>query len=73
MTEPRYVGLQKDEIPSFTVDGGHATIHLIAGSWDGHGGPIESLTGVNIMTVELAAAAASFCPLRTTERCSSTS
>ncbi len=55
MTEPRYIGLQKDEIPSFTVDDGRATVRLIAGSWDGHPGPIESLTGVNIMTVELAA------------------
>jgi quercetin 2,3-dioxygenase len=55
MTEPRYIGLQKDEIPSISIDGGRAKINLIAESWDGHAGPIDSLTGVNIMTVELVA------------------
>ncbi len=55
MTEPRYTGLQKDDIPSFQVDGGRTTIHLIAGGWEGHPGPIDSLTGVQLMTVDLAA------------------
>ena len=53
MTEPRYTGLQKDDIPSFQVDGGRTTIHLIAGGWEGHPGPIDSLTGVQLMTVDL--------------------
>lgn len=54
MTEPRYIGLQKEKIPSISIDG-HAKINLIAGSWDGQAGPIDSLTGVNLMTVELVA------------------
>jgi len=55
MTEPRYTGLQKGDIPSFQADGGRTTIHLIAGGWEGHRGPIDSLTGVQLMTVDLAA------------------
>jgi redox-sensitive bicupin YhaK (pirin superfamily) len=54
MTDPRYVGLQKDEIPSFPADEGRVTVHLISGDWEGHRGPIESLTGVTMMTVALA-------------------
>jgi len=54
MTDPRYVGLQKDEIPSLVSDGGRVTIHPISGDWDGQRGPIESLTDVAMSTVELA-------------------
>ena len=53
MTEPRYTGLQKHEIPSFT-NGDGAAVNLISGDWDGHTGPFQSLTGVAMMTLELA-------------------
>jgi len=52
-TEPRYVGLQKDEIASF--ENGGVTVNLISGDWSGHRGPIESLTDVHMMTVALTA------------------
>ena len=55
MTEPGYTGLQEDAIPSFTTGGGGVMINLISGEWDGHRGPIESLTDVHMMTVALAA------------------
>ena len=51
MTEPRYTGLQKDEIPEERGDG--STIHRIAGE----GAPIQSLTGITMMTVDLRAGA----------------
>lgn len=51
MVEPRYVGLQRDAIPSFAVGG--ASVHLISGSWGGHQGPVDSLTGVFMTTLEL--------------------
>ncbi|HEY8713675.1 MAG TPA: pirin family protein [Thermoanaerobaculia bacterium] len=51
MTEPHYVGLQKPEIPSITIDDGRVTINLISGQWNGQSGPIQSLTGVVMMTV----------------------
>jgi redox-sensitive bicupin YhaK (pirin superfamily) len=53
MTEPRYTGLQREQIPSFAA--GEATVHLISGQWNGQSGPIESLTGITLMTVELPA------------------
>jgi redox-sensitive bicupin YhaK (pirin superfamily) len=53
MTEPRYFGLQRDDIPSFTSDGSRVTVHLIAGDWEGHRGPIDSLTGTQLMTVDV--------------------
>ena len=52
-TEPRYVGLQKDQIASF--DNGGVTVNLISGDWGGHRGPIESLTDVHMMTIGLKA------------------
>jgi redox-sensitive bicupin YhaK (pirin superfamily) len=52
-TEPRYVGLQKDQIASF--DNGGVTVNLISGDWSGHRGPIESITDVHMMTVALKA------------------
>lgn len=55
MTAPRYVGLQRDEIPSIEKDG--VTVHLISGSLDGVAGPVESLTGVAMMTLSLSAGA----------------
>ena len=44
MTEPRYTGLQEDQIPSVEREG--ATLHPI---------PIDSLTGVEMMTIDLKA------------------
>ena len=55
MSRPRYVGLQADQIPAIPVNKGQATVRLISGTWGGHTGPIPSLTGVFMTTIELAA------------------
>jgi hypothetical protein len=55
MSRPRYVGLQADQIPAIAVDNGQATVRLISGTWGGHTGPVTSLTGVFMTTIELAA------------------
>lgn len=55
MVEPRYVGLQREDIPAIPHDGGHVTVSLISGAFEGHTGPIRSLTDVHMMTVALAA------------------
>ena len=52
MTAPRYVGLQADEIPAIAVDDGKAAVHLISGAWSGREGPIPSLTGVFMATID---------------------
>ncbi len=46
MAEPKYTGLQKDQIPHIKSDDGKAEISLISGEWDGHKGPVKPLTGL---------------------------
>jgi redox-sensitive bicupin YhaK (pirin superfamily) len=53
MTSPQYVGLQREEIPSISLDEGKVTINLISGSWDNTKGAFESLTGVHMSTIYL--------------------
>jgi len=53
MTQPAYTGLQRDQIPALSLDDGKVTMNLIAGTWDGTAGPVESLTGVFMSTIEL--------------------
>jgi hypothetical protein len=55
MSPPRYVGLQREEIPAVPVDRGQAVVNLISGEWAGHVGPITSLTGVFMTTIALKA------------------
>ena len=53
MTRPRYAGVQADQVPALTADDGRVTVNLIAGSWGGRSGPIDSLTGVFMSTLAL--------------------
>lgn len=53
MTQPRYTGVQKADVPALTADQGRATINLISGTWGGQSGPISSLTGVFMATLAL--------------------
>ncbi|MDB5446039.1 MAG: pirin-related protein [Phenylobacterium sp.] len=55
MTPPRYQGVQREEIPTLVADKDRASLHLISGSWGGQTGPIQSLTGVFMTTVDLKA------------------
>jgi redox-sensitive bicupin YhaK (pirin superfamily) len=53
MAPPRYVGLNRGEIPSCESDAGRATIGVISGTWNGQAGPIASLTDIHMMRVGL--------------------
>ncbi len=55
MTQPRYTGVQREAIPAIVSDDGRATVHLISGEWHGVTGPITSLTGIFMTTLELKA------------------
>ncbi|WLI90046.1 pirin family protein [Massilia sp. R2A-15] len=57
MSPPAYTGLQREQIPALPVAGGKATLHLIAGQWEGVTGPVASLTGVFMSTIDLQAGA----------------
>ncbi|MGZ5598740.1 MAG: pirin family protein [Usitatibacter sp.] len=56
-TKPRYVGLQREGIPAVKTPDGRATVNVISGEWNGTRGPVESLTGVFMTTVEMSAGA----------------
>ena len=55
MTQPAYTGLQKEDIPALSLDGGRVTMHLTAGEWEGTRGPVQSLTGVFMSTIDFKA------------------
>ncbi|HEY9722769.1 MAG TPA: pirin family protein [Oscillatoriaceae cyanobacterium] len=55
MTATRYVGLQRDQLPAVVSDDGKVTVNLIAGDWQGQQGPVQPLTDIQIMTIELKA------------------
>ncbi len=55
MTAPRYVGLQRDEIPAIATPDGKGTLHLVSGEWEGHKGAMQPLLDIFLSTVELAA------------------
>jgi quercetin 2,3-dioxygenase len=52
MTKPRYQGVQREEIPQIELGGGKARVALISGMWGGKRGPVESITGNFMTTVE---------------------
>ncbi|GAB3468583.1 pirin family protein [Massilia terrae] len=54
MSAPAYTGLQREQIPAIAVND-KVTLNLIAGSYKGVAGPVQSLTGVFMSTIELAA------------------
>jgi redox-sensitive bicupin YhaK (pirin superfamily) len=55
MTEPRYVGLQRDQIPVIDSADGKVRMQLVSGSYGSVTGPVESLTGVFMSVVEMKA------------------
>ncbi|MEM0672142.1 pirin family protein [Dickeya oryzae] len=57
MTSPRYVGLQRDDIPRVPLASGQGDMQLISGVYAGVTGPIPSLTGVFMSVVQLNAGA----------------
>jgi len=54
MVPPAYVGLQRESIPALPTADARGRVNLVAGRWGGAEGPIRSLTGVFMSTVELA-------------------
>ena len=51
MTPPRYIGLQKKDIPVFTSDEGKVTVNLISGTWQKKQAAFETLSDVNLNTI----------------------
>ncbi|MBI1405460.1 MAG: pirin family protein [Caulobacter sp.] len=53
MTAPRYIGLQAADIPVHEADDGRARLHLVSGRHGDTVGPVDSLTGVFMSTLDL--------------------
>lgn len=51
---PNYTGVQADAIPAIALPGRGGTLHLVSGSYDNIQGPIDSLTGIFMASVDLA-------------------
>lgn len=52
MTEPKYVGLQKEDIPMVESDNGNVVAHVVSGEWDEVKGPFEPLTDIHLSYME---------------------
>jgi len=52
MTAPKYVGLQREDIPTIKWDNGKVTLHIISGTWDNIDGPVHPLTDINLSWIE---------------------
>jgi redox-sensitive bicupin YhaK (pirin superfamily) len=48
LTEPKYVGLQKEEIPVFEMDHSNVTLHAVSGNWNGTEGAFKPLTDIHL-------------------------
>jgi redox-sensitive bicupin YhaK (pirin superfamily) len=55
MVPPRYIGLQRPDIPAIATPDGKGTVNLVAGEWNGQEGAMKPLTDVFMTTVELQA------------------
>jgi redox-sensitive bicupin YhaK (pirin superfamily) len=53
MTAPRYTGVQREAVPAIASADDKATVNLISGEWNGRSGPIESLTGIFMATIDM--------------------
>jgi redox-sensitive bicupin YhaK (pirin superfamily) len=58
MTEPKYVGLQKEEIPVISWDNGSVTAQIISGVWDERKAPIDPLADIHLSRVDFKAGGA---------------
>ncbi len=51
MTNPKYTGLQKEQIPEIKINGESGNLNLISGIWDGTRGAFETLTDIFLCSV----------------------
>jgi redox-sensitive bicupin YhaK (pirin superfamily) len=57
MTQPRYIGLQRDEIPAIATPDGKGIVNLVSGEYLGRQGAMRPLLDIFMSTVELEAGA----------------
>lgn len=55
LTEPKYTGLQKEEIPTAEYDNGKVYVNAISGKWNGVNGPIHPLYDIELASIHFKA------------------
>jgi len=55
MAPVRYQGINKEDIPIVTLDNGLVILNVISGDLEGTKGPVESITEINMSTIEMKA------------------
>jgi redox-sensitive bicupin YhaK (pirin superfamily) len=50
---PNYIGLQKDQVPTLTLQNGKVEVNLVSGAWEQTKAPIQSLADVHLSTIKL--------------------
>lgn len=55
MVAPRYIGLQKPEIPEVGLDEGRVVIHAVSGEWAGTSGAVQPLADIQLATINFKA------------------
>lgn len=53
MTAPKYIGLQKNKIPTVELDNGNVRVNVISGSWGEVEAPIQNLSDIHMVSIEL--------------------
>ncbi|WP_207420757.1 pirin family protein [Desertivirga brevis] len=56
MTDPFYMGLQKEDIPHLSLDNGKVTIKAVAGNWEGVQGAFKPKTDIQLSLISFEAA-----------------
>jgi quercetin 2,3-dioxygenase len=51
MTEPKYIGLQREDIPTVKLDDGRVALNPVSGNWNGTMGAIDPLTDIELASV----------------------
>ncbi len=54
MTTPKYLGLQKEEIPQISLDEDRVEMNLVSGTWEDRKSAFETLTPIHLSTVRFA-------------------
>jgi redox-sensitive bicupin YhaK (pirin superfamily) len=55
MTQPRYIGLQTEQIPAIATPDGKGVVHLVSGEFEGRQGAMKPLLDIFLSWTELAA------------------
>ncbi len=53
MTDPQYIGLPKEEIPTVALPNGQGSVALVAGDWQGQPGAFRTPTNISLQTTRL--------------------